>query len=271
MKLSEIFAWLLKRTRPEFHYATLVLAFSATFIIWAIVPLAILFEVLNAFFDFQARVRTELLANITGTMAFGGLVAGYLRHHLAPGISRRWVVAAMFGGVSAAAFGGLANFKWGDSIELGILIGFLIGALSGLVILWGYLPEARKDKASATKLTLQENNSAVCIRCGHFKLEGLGACKNCGFRPSSLDDRIRSLYLEPRFNGGGIVALFPAEIDAASADIKAGKSFAFNLARLSKVAEQYKRSTRQLAVQLAVFLVPMLVIIGFFFLRAFLA
>ena len=111
-------------------------------------------------------------------------------------------------------------------------------------------------------------STAVCIRCGYFKPEGVGTCKHCGFRPRSLDDRIRSLYFEPRFVGEGIVALSASEIETASSSIKAGRPSAFDPARLSAVASEYKRVMRRFALQLAVIFVPMLAILAFLYWRA---
>jgi hypothetical protein len=158
MRLSAIFAWLLEHTRPEFHYATMVLACSAAFVIMAILPLALLFEVLNYLFGVQFRIRTEFLNYLIGTMALGGLAAGYLRHHLPANAARRWLVAAVFGGATAATLGGLTNLKWGGSIALGLLIGFAVGALFGVTLLWAFLKDARKEiKGAALYLPSDRN------------------------------------------------------------------------------------------------------------------
>ena len=140
MSLSAVFVWFLERTRPELHYATMVVVCSFAFCVMTFVPLVLV----SALFGVELRIRYELLAHLVGNTGVGALVAGYLRHHLPSGPSRRWVVAASFGGVACAIFGALVNLKHGDSILVGLLVGAFSGAAFGALILWSVSRESGK-------------------------------------------------------------------------------------------------------------------------------
>jgi len=137
VKLSAALRWILSRTRPEFHYATWVVFVGAVFFVCGIVPLALVFAVLRP----ERGPQYELLGLLVGPGALGGLIAGYLRHHLPNRPYRPWVVAAVFGGVAGAVCAGIVEFKLGRSISQGMAAGLAIGASSAALLLWLALRE----------------------------------------------------------------------------------------------------------------------------------
>lgn len=137
-RLALVLRWVLKNSRPHFHYAALIL-FQAI-VYGAVIQLVVLAA--NVF-DVGYVVDYRLVGHFVGPLGFGALAAGQVRWRIADAkVWRGWLVAAVYGGTSMAVFvlllGGAA---WA-------LVGFAAGAAVFMLIHWLQEFESRKLQRS---------------------------------------------------------------------------------------------------------------------------
>lgn len=118
--------WVLARSRPQFHYAALVLFLA--FLNVAVVQL-----LLFAFNAFGAGyvIDYQLLGHFVGPLGIGALAAGQVRWRIPDDRAwRPWLVAAIFGGTSVTVFLLLlGGWAWA-------LVGFAAGAILFMFLHW---------------------------------------------------------------------------------------------------------------------------------------
>ena len=114
------------------------------------------------------------------------------------------------------------------------------------------------------------SSSAVCVRCGQFKSQALGACGSCGFTPNTEQEQAQSLILSPCFDvGEQVIGLPPAELQQAAHLIQGGGEYPFDPKAVSEVVATHSAAraitARRLFIDLLRWLAPPLLLLAMAF------
>lgn len=142
----ELTAYLFNHSRPQFHYSLLVLYG----LFWYVVTFWMLFALMGLFGS-EHRIDFELLGELGGSLAFGGLVAGHVHVLTASERVRNWLVPMCSGGFTVTPLWLISNLRWGNAPTFsGLMLAFGGGAGMFLLLAWLIrLDAAAKAKAAA--------------------------------------------------------------------------------------------------------------------------
>lgn len=137
-------AWLFRSSRPQFHYALLVLFHAGTQLaaMWLLLWLFSLFGLLR-------QIDFALVGFLVGPLALGALAAGHVKV-LVPMPERiaHWTVPGTFGGVCVLTLWIIVRLEWDSVDSLSCFGAFCSGAASFILLAWLMRLE-QKGKQSA--------------------------------------------------------------------------------------------------------------------------
>lgn len=144
-RFARFTGWLFQNSRPQFHYALLVLYHGGAQLIalWLALSLLSVFGILR-------RIDFDLVAFLVGPLALGALVAGHVKIFI-PMHERaaHWIVPGMFGGVCVLTFWVIVRLKWDSVDALSCVAAFITGAALFILLAWLFRLE-QKGKQNAT-------------------------------------------------------------------------------------------------------------------------
>ena len=82
----------------------------------------------------------------------------------------------------------------------------------------------------------QQMTKAICIRCGATKTGPQKKCRICGLKPSTDEEKARSVILSGYYEIDQVVCgKAPAELTAISESIKRGQAYEFDQKEVDKI------------------------------------